>query len=326
MKIDGALRYAKNYVLTALLMFICQQAQIVGDYKGYALSLFVALIYCRFNIAVISCCYLSISLICDHTLYGIVYATAPVIILLAAKYLHYLFAKPMRLSAAVGYAFLCVLPLAVVDITRGFKIEYGVYLVSLVVVSLLFCSICYALGVRGVGRRLSGDEIVGGFVLLAVLANGIYSFNIYGFRIFYLALGLAMPYLYRNFSLTQGLVIISAIAVGGGLTDISLAMSGGIILIFLTSYLFNANKWIAGLCATLTHIICGLYFRIFPGVYYLHLIAFTAGVLITTSLTDNFIKKLPMFKSGEGRESAKELVNRSRRELASRLSIVSGVF
>ena len=88
MKIDGALRYAKNYVLTALLMFICQQAQIVGDYKGYALSLFVALIYCRFNIAVISCCYLSISLICDHTLYGIVYATAPVIILLAAKYLH----------------------------------------------------------------------------------------------------------------------------------------------------------------------------------------------------------------------------------------------
>ena len=33
-----------------------------------------------------------------------------------------------------------------------------------------------------------------------------------------------------------------------------------------------------------------------------------------------------MFKSGEGRESAKELVNRSRRELASRLSIVSGVF
>ena len=98
-----------------------------------------------------------------------------------------------------------------------------------------------------------------------MLANGIYSFNIYGFRIFYLALGLAMPYLYRNFSLTQGLVIISAIAVGGGLTDISLAMSGGIILIFLTSYLFNANKWIAGLCATLTPYNLRTVFPYFPG-------------------------------------------------------------
>ena len=326
MKINSALKYAKNYVLLALLMFLCQRAQIVGDYKGYALSLFVALIYCRFNVAVLSCSYLSICLICDHSLYGIIYATVPIIIMLTAKYLHYLFAKPMRLSATIGYAFICVLPLAVVDIVHGFKIEYGVYLVSLVVVSLLFSTICYAMGVRGVGRRLSGDEIVGGFVLLAVVANGLYSLDIYGFKIFYLVLGLAMPYLYRNFSLSQGMVIVSAMAVGAGLTEITLAMSGGIILIFLTSYLFCANKWIAGLCAVLTHIICGLYFNIFLGVYYLHLIGFTVGVLITTCITDNFIKRLPMFKSSEGRESAKELVNRSRRDLASRLSTVSGVF
>ncbi|MDE5549645.1 MAG: hypothetical protein K2J13_05285, partial [Clostridia bacterium] len=130
MKINSALRYAKNYVLIALLMFLCQRAQIVGDYRGYALSLFVALIYCRFNVAVLSCSYLSICLICDHSLYGIVYATVPIIIMLTAKYLHYLFAKPMRLSATIGYACICVLPLAIVDITRGFKIEYGVYLVS----------------------------------------------------------------------------------------------------------------------------------------------------------------------------------------------------
>lgn len=326
MKINGALKYAKSYVLTALLMFLCQQAQIVGDHKGYALSLFIALIYCRFNVAVLSCSYLAISLICDHTLYGIIYAIVPIVIMLLAKYLHYLFAKPMRLYAVVAYAFICVIPLAVIDITRGFKIEYGVYLVSLVVVTLLFSTVCYALGVRGVGRRLSGDEIVGGFVLLAILSNGVYAIDIYGFRIFYLLLGLAIPYLYRNFSLPQGIVIISAMAVGGGLSDASLAMSGGIVLIFLTSYLFSVNKWVASLCAVLTHIICGLYFHIFAGTYYLHLIGFTVGILITTSLTENFIKKLPYFKSGEGRESAKELVNRSRRELSSRLGIVSGVF
>ncbi len=326
MKINSALRYAKNYVIIAILMFLCQQATVVGDYKGYALSLFVALIYCRFSIAVLCPCYLAICLICDHSLYGIIYATVPIVIMLLAKYLHYLFAKPMRLYAAAGYALLCVLPLAVIDITRGFKIEYGVFLVSQVVVSLLFCTICYALGVRGIGRRLSGDEIVGGFVLLAIVANGLYALDIYGFRIYYLALGLALPYLYRNFSLPQGIVMAGALAVGGGLTDINLAMSGGVILIFLTAYLFSANRWVAGLSAVLTHIICGLYFRVFSGVYYLHLIGFAAGVLITTSLTDAFISKLPSFKFGEGRESARELVNRSRRELASRIGAVSGVF
>ncbi|MDE6189736.1 MAG: SpoIIE family protein phosphatase [Clostridia bacterium] len=326
MKINGAVKQARTYILIALLTFLCQQAQIVGDYKGYALALFIALIYCRFNIAILSCIYLAICLICDHTLYGIIYATVPIVVMLIAKYLHYLFAKPMRLYAVIIYAFICVLPLAVVDLTRGFKIEYGVYLVSIVVVALLSSSICYALCVRGVGRRLSGDEIVGGFVLLTILSNGVYAIDIYGFRIFYLLLGLAIPYLYRNFSLPQGIVIISAIAVGGGLTNISLAMSGGIMLIFLTTYLFSVNKWIAGLCAVLTHIICGLYFRIFPGLYYLHLIGFTVGVLVTTCFTNNFMKKLPYFKSSGGRESAKELVNRSRRELASRLNLVSGVF
>ena len=326
MKINSALRYVKNYLLIGLLIFFCQQAQIVGDYKGYAMSLFIALCYCRFNLAVLCPTYLAICLICDHSLFGIVYAITPIILLLIAKYLHYLFARPMRLPAAVGYSMLCVIPLAVLDVKSGIKLELIVYLVSQVVVCLLFCAICYAVAVRGIGRRLSGDETVGGFVFLAIIANGLYAIDIYGFRIFYLVLGLAIPYLYRNFSLPQGIVIVSGIAVGAGLTGVNLAMAGGIVLIFLTAYVFVFNKWIAGLSAILAHVICGLYFDVFAGEYYFHLIAFAAGIVITTSLTDKFINKLPSFKYGEGRESAKELVNRSRRDLSARIGAVSGVF
>lgn len=326
MKINSALRYVKNYLLIGLLIFFCQQAQIVGDYKGYAMSLFIALCYCRFNLAVLCPTYLAICLICDHSLFGIVYAITPIILLLIAKYLHYLFARPMRLPAAVGYSMLCVIPLAVLDVKSGIKLELIVYLVSQVVVCLLFCAICYAVAVRGIGRRLSGDETVGGFVFLAIIANGLYAIDIYGFRIFYLVLGLAIPYLYRNFSLPQGIVIVSGIAVGAGLTGVNLAMAGGIVLIFLTAYVFVFNKWIAGLSAILAHVICGLYFDVFAGEYYFHLIAFVAGIVITTSLTDKFINKLPSFKYGEGRESAKELVNRSRRDLSARIGAVSGVF
>ncbi len=326
MKVNTALKYVKNYVLVILLMILCQRAQIVGDYRGYALPLLVALFYCRFSVGVICPSYLAICLIFDHSLFGIFYAVAPVVILLVAKYLHYLFARPMRLVALICYSALCVLPLAVLDFKVTATLEFIIYLISQIVVSLLFCVICYAVCIRGIGRRLSVDEKVGGFVFLAVVASGAYSLDIYGFNIYYLALGLAIPYAFRNFSFSQGVILIGAIAVGGGLSNLNLAMAGAIMLIFFAAYVFVVNKWVASLASVMMHIVCGVYFNAFKGVYWLNLIGFVVGIIITTSLTDKFMAKLPSFKFGDGRQSAKELVNRTRRDLASRLSTVSGVF
>ena len=326
MKINSALIHVKNYIFLGVLMALLSLARIVPDYGGYAMSIYIALVYCRFSIAVLSPMYLAISLIFDHTLWGIIYAVAPVVIMVAAKYLHYLFAKPMRLYAVIIYAALSALPAMFVDFPAYLNLEGIVYSVSLVVVCLLCCTICYAVGVRGIGRMLSVDEIIGGFALVALLANGIYYIDIYGFRIYWLLLGIAMPYVYRNLSLTQGIVIIGAAAVGGGLWREDLAMAGAVLLVFLTAYCFVQNRWIAGLAAILTHVICGLYFEAFAGNYYLNLAGFAAGVLLTTLVTDKYMKKLPAFKSGYGRESAKELVNRSRQELARRIGLVSGVF
>lgn len=326
MKINSALIHVKNYIFLAALMAIMCLARVVPDYGGYAMSLYIAFVYCRYSIAALSPMYIAITLIFDHTLWGIIYAIAPVVIMLVAKYLHYLFAKPMRLYAVVIYSALSALPMIFVDFPEYVNLEGIVYSVSLVVVCLLCCTICYAAGVRGIGRMLSVDEIIGGFVLIALLSNGIYYIDIYGFKIYYLLLGLAFPYLYRNLSLTQGVVIVGAAAIGGGLWRGDLAMSGAIILIFLTAYAFVQNRWVAGVSAILTHIICGLYFQAFEGNYYLHLAAFGAGVLVMTLVSDKYIKKLPAFKSGYGRESAKEFLNRSRQELARRIGLVSGVF
>lgn len=326
MKVNTALKYVKSYVLVALLTVLCQRAQIVGDYRGYALPLLVALFYCRFSVGVICPCYLAICIIFDHSLFGIFYAVAPVIILSVAKYLHYLFARPMRLRALICYCVLCLLPLAVLDFKVTATLDFIVYLISQIVVALLFCVICYAVCVRGIGRKLSIDERVGGFVFLAVIASGFYSLDIYGFNVYYLALGLAIPYLFRNFSFSQGAVIAGAVAVGGCLPGVNLALAGAVMLIFLSAYVFAVNKWAASLAAVMMHIICGIYFNAFKGVYWLNLIGFGVGILITTLLSDKVMAKLPSFKFGDGRQSARELVNRTRRDLASRLSTVSGVF
>lgn len=326
MKINTALKYAKSYVLVALFMVLCQRARIVGDYRGYALPLLVALFYCRFSVGVICPCYLAICLIFDHSLFGIFYAVAPVVILLVAKYLHYLFAKPMRLKALMCYCLLCLLPLALLDFSVTVTIEFIVYLISQSVVALTFCVICYAVCVRGIGRRLSVDEKVGGFVFLAVVAGGAYSLDILGFNIYYLALGLAIPYLFRNFSFGQGAVISGAVAMGGCLADGNLALAGAVLLIFFSAYVFVVNRWIASLAAVMMHVICGVYFNAFKGVYWLNLIGFAVGVSITTCLSDKVMAKLPSFKWGDGRVSAGEYVNRTKRDLASRLATVSGVF
>lgn len=326
MKINSALIHVKNYIFLGALMAVMSLARVIPDSGGYAMSIYIALVYCRYSIAVLSPMYLAISLIFDHTLKGIIYAVAPVVIMVIAKYLHYLFAKPMRLYAVIVYAALSALPMLFADYPAYITLEGGVYCVSLIIVCLLCCTICYAVGVRGIGRMLSVDEIIGGFTLIALLANGIYSLDIYGFKIYYLLLGIALPYAYRNLSLTQGAVAVGAAAAGGALWRGDLAMVGAILLIFFTAYAFVRNRWLAGLAAILTHVICGLYFDAFAGNYYFSLAGFGAGVLLTTLVSDKYMNKLPSFKSGYGRESAKELLNRSRQDLARRIGMVSGVF
>lgn len=326
MKINSALIYVKNYIFLAAVIAVMSMARVVPYCGGYGMSIYIALVYCRYSIAVLSPVYLAISLIFDHTLYGIIYAVCPVVIMLTAKYMHYLFAKPMRLYAVVIYAALGALPTLFVDFPKYITLEGIVYAVSLVIVCLLCCTICYALGVRGIGRMLSVDEMIGGFTLLALLANGIYGIDIYGFRIYHVAIGLLMPYAYRNLSLSQGIVVTGALAAGGALASGNLAMVGGLLLIFLTAYAFVRNRWLAGMAAVLTHVICGLYFDVFEGNYYFALAGFAGGVLAATLVSDKYAKKLPSFKSGYGRESARELLNRSRQELARRIGLVSGVF
>lgn len=326
MKINSALIHVKNYIFLGALMAVMSLARVIPDSGGYAMSIYIALVYCRYSIAVLSPMYLAISLIFDHTLKGIIYAVAPVVIMVIAKYLHYLFAKPMRLYAVIVYAALSALPMLFANYPAYLTLEGGVYCVSLIIVCLLCCTICYAVGVRGIGRMLSVDEIIGGFTLIALLANGIYSLDIYGFKIYYLLLGIALPYAYRNLSLTQGAVAVGAAAAGGALWRGDLAMVGAILLIFFTAYAFVRNRWLAGLAAILTHVICGLYFDAFAGNYYFSLAGFGAGVLLTTLVSDKYMNKLPSFKSGYGRESAKELLNRSRQDLARRIGMVSGVF
>lgn len=326
MKINGAVKYAKNYVIAIILMILCQLASAVSGYRGYALPLLAALIYCRFNIGIVSACYLAICLIADHSLFGIFYAVAPVVIFLIAKWLHYLFAKPMRLGAVVLYSALSVLPLVFLDFNVTVRIEFIVYIISQVVVSLLFCIICYAVCVRGIGRRLSVDEKVAGFAFIAIVGSGAYALNIYGFNFYYLILGLALVYLYRNFSLPQGIVIICALALGGGLQEGSLAIVGGVALIFLTAYVFAVNRWVAGVAGVMMHVICGLYFGVFKGTYWLNLLGFAIGVIIATIPGDKLFAKLLSFKSADGRQSAKEYVNTAKRDIAGRINTVSGVF
>ena len=58
MKVNTALKYVKNYIIAALLTVLCQLASVVSGYNGYALPMLVALFYCRFNVGIVSACYL----------------------------------------------------------------------------------------------------------------------------------------------------------------------------------------------------------------------------------------------------------------------------
>lgn len=321
------LKELSKYLLYFVLMYLCARAKIVPQMIGLSAGLYVALIYCRCNMYILSPLYISACLLVDCSIVGIIYAMSPILIFAIAKYGHYKAKRPMRTVACNAYALLST---SMILIGCIFSPTWGYLVLSVLAnqIFTFFCLIiCYAVLVRGYTAKFSTDELAGGFVLAAILGLGLYSINIFGFRPYYLVLGFSMVFSIYMFKLDIAMAVSLAIALGGAIACRSIAICGGVAMMCLVSATFyKTNMWIVATAVTLTDLLCGIFFGSYPDYDYLHIIAITIGSFCFAALPKRAKAYLKIYKRDDSLTTSQNMTNRIKSGIAQRLNLVASVF
>lgn len=317
-----------RYALLLIPLWLCARAKLDFMPFGFALGLYVALIYCRCNILLLTPVYLLACLLTDCSWCGLAYALAPALIMTAARFAHYKCAKPMKMLACNLYGALSLVPAIIACALTGTGLPFAALSWALVQIFTFFAvTACYALLVRGGAYRMGADETAGCVVLLAVVAAGLYAIAIYGVRPYYFAVGFAVVYALNALPSAGALIALFALGLGGGIAERSTEIVGGIVCVALIGGLFRKySKWLTGAALVLADVLCGVYFRCF-GVYdWWRFGLFAAGVLSYLILPKRVVALLPAYRTTDGSVGARNLITRTKSDLSGRLVGVARVF
>ncbi len=318
-----------RYVLYFAMMILLGIAKGPAGISPFHLGFFVALVYCRENIALLSIEYILALIICDVSLYTLIIAVVPPIVFIGALLVHKLLSKPMKVLNANIYAMLCHLPIILLNINR---LDIIIQVISMTILSQIFtyCAIiiCYAVLVRGLRYRFAKDELFGGAMVVAALSMGVFSLDFLGFNPFYLITPFVLMMCLYSANTTLAFVAALTLGVGAGIMTGNIMIIGGLILCISLSMIFmSTNIYFAALAYLLGDVLVGLYFKAFGAYGYEHIIFIAIGllafVITPKGVKDNIVQ---VFGGGECVGAERAIVGKNRTDVASKLNNMSQVF
>ncbi len=329
--IKGEINYMQlaRYVAYFGMMILLGIAKGAGGISPFHLGFFVALVYCRENIFLLSIEYILALIICDVSIATLIIASFPPIVFILAVFVHKLARRPMKILNANLYACICHLPIVLLNVSSLQAILQAVAMIALSQI-FTYCAIiiCYAVIVRGVRYRFAKDEMFGGAIIIAGLSMGLFNLNFFGFTPFYLfAPFILMMCLYAGRPVTAFIMALT-LGVGAGIMSGNIMVVGGLILSVAFAMIFiSSNIYFSAISYLLGDILVGLYFKAFGAYGYQHIILIAISLFAFTILTkgvrDNIVQA---FGGGECVGPERAIVGRNRADIASKLNNMSLVF
>lgn len=318
-----------KYAVYFAMMILLGVAKGPGGISPFHLGFFVALVYCRENIFMLSIEYILALIICDVSLYTLAIAAVPPLVFLAAKLVHKLAAKPMKILHANLYAALCHVPIILLNISSLQMILQALAMIALSQI-FTYCAIiiAYAVLVRGARYRFAKDELFGGAVILAGLSMGLFNLNFYGFTPFYLIAPFVLMMCLYSGKPIIAFVTALTLGVGAGIMSGNIMVVGGLILCLAFAMIFiSSNIYFSALAFLLGDVLVGMYFKAFGAYGYEHLILIAISlfvfVVLPKGVRDNIVQALG---GGECVGPERAIVGRNRADIATKLNNMSRVF
>ena len=315
------------YITYFLIMLILAYAKING-LAPFQIGVYVALFYCKQNYYIISVMYLIVVLISSFSLQGLVIAITPILALGLAKLVHYYTKKRISLLLVNIYALIGQLPIILLNIAN-LNIVFKA-LLSVIIAQIFTYSVTiffYASIIRGIKYKFNKDELFGGGALLIALSMGLFKLRFFDITPFYFVAPLVLMLLIAISKPLVPLIVATVIGLGAGILEGNIMLIGGLLVPSVFALVFaSSNIYVSGVAYILGDILCGMYFNSFGLYNYAHIALVGAGVLTVLLLPKNAKEYLRKMFGEKGSESERNIINRNRREMNSKLNNLATVF
>lgn len=318
-----------KYVCFFVLFFVLGRGNINGVVYPFALSMFVALVWCNQKILFLAPLYVVASYLSSFELSTLYCSLACAGVMLFCYGIHYKLKKPIKLWMLGIYTVL----------SQGFFLYYEIFLnlnvvvpLISVVVSILFLFICEkifsAVLVRGFSGRLVTDEIICAGVVLLVCFSGLLSLNIYGFEVVKFVAVFLVLFLTYISGITTSIFSAGVMGLGVFLASSNLTFLAVFVLYSIVVAIFKIRaRYVPALAILVVEIALGYYFKIYDDYQIINFISVVMGALAFVALPGTIIENISAyFTASTDRYAMKNIVNRNRDMISKRLSDLSGVF
>ena len=318
-----------RYVVFFFLLFILWNAGIKNNIYPFAVGLFVALCWCNQNVLIMSAIFLLTGYLSSFSVTLLITNLVTVGVIIICYYTHKLLKKPIKLWLLAIYLVISQVILIVYNYSNYQTLISALINIVLSVIFMFACiKIFKILLIRGVGLKLTIDEIICLCLILASVSLGLSNLtviNIEFSKIFAMLTILLSCYL---FSGTESIVIATVLGLGEALSTNSIVVCGGYALIALAGLTFRtSHPYFSILASLLCDVVLGLYFKIYANYTIYSFLSMLIGAGLFALISKNAISILKIFLgSNKNLQASRNVINRSRNELCKRMYDISNIF
>lgn len=316
-----------RYVCYSLMILVMAFARTREGLSPFNLGMLTAFFYSGQNMLILAPVYFAASVLAEPTLRGLIVSVAPPLIFLAVWFLHKVTNRRVKLVYAMVYAALSLIPQLVYGVNGLSDLITALGTVLLAQIFAYIASItAYAILVKGKRYKFATDELVGIYAVITVCAMGINSFDIFGFKPFYVV----APFIIMLTVFIGGMNAIFtplALGIGAGAFDGNLGVAAGLLVSGVFALIFIKNNiYLSSIAFLLGDLLAGLFFNAYGAYSYLHIIAVAVGLTAFAVIPKNTrINIVARFSVGEA-STVRAVLKRSREDNSDKLLSIANVF
>lgn len=318
-----------KYIFFFALMFTLWKAGIKNSIFPFAVGLFVALCWCNQNVLICAGMFLITGFLSNFSVPALLSNLFCVGIIVFCFVLHKLIKKPIKIWLMCIYL---VISQAFLVYQNCFNYQVLINVLISILVSVVFMLACVKIFkiflVRGVGLKLTIDEIICLCILLASVSLGLSNIQVVHIelsKIFAFFIILLASYLFTG---TESIVIATVLGLGEALMNNNIVVCGGYALIALCAITFRtSHKYFSILASLLCELCLGLYFNIYDTYTIYSFLSALIGAGLFALINKNTISLLKILLGSEkNMQASRNIVNRSRNELCKKMYDMSNIF
>lgn len=316
-----------KYGIILLVLIIMAFARTREGIAPFHVGMLAALMYCGQNMFIVAPMYFVASMLAEPTVQNLIYSIAPPLIFVSVFLVHKFSKRKAKLLYVLIYTALALIPQICLSIGNKEELLYSIASVVMAAIFAYLSSIALrALIIKRVRYNFATDELVGILAIAAVIGMGLFSFNIYGFKPYYIITTLAILFIQCGNS-GAGFMIALSMGLGAGALDANIMVMAGLLISSTFSLIFiRSNIYLSAISFMLGDLLSGMFFNAYGAYNYLHIIAVAIGLVIFIATPKKQREQLiKLFNGGES-FAVRAVVKRSREDSAMRLESIAKVF